>query len=168
MFFALHGQPRLVFSFFFVAHELLQLQFVTCIKYNNCLVFSAIYNVNICTFLIILIALVDASITSYDMKPNVSDVFRICNVMRRTGCAVGDTAALRTLDNDKAHGPDGIPARLLTGIVYLIAPSLCDLFNKSLRTGVVPRDWKLANVVPVFKKGDKDMFKITDQYLCCL
>ena len=29
------------------------------------------------------------------MKPNVSDVFRICNVMRRTGCAVGDTAALK-------------------------------------------------------------------------
>ena len=97
MFFALHGQPRLVFSFLFVAHELLQLQFVTCIKYNNCLVFSTIYNVNICTFLIILTALVDASITSYDMKPNVSDVFRICNVMPRTGCAVGDTAALSIL-----------------------------------------------------------------------
>ena len=77
-------------------------------------------------------------------------------------------AVLRTLDNDKAHGPDGIPARILTGIVYLIAPSLCDLFNKSLRTGVVPRDWKLANVVPVLKKGDKDMLKITHQYLCCL
>ena len=77
-------------------------------------------------------------------------------------------AVLRTLDNDKAHGPDGIPARLLTETASVIAPSLCDLFNKSLRTGVVPREWKLANVVPVFKKGDKEMLKITDQYLCCL
>jgi hypothetical protein len=77
-------------------------------------------------------------------------------------------AVLRTLDNDKAHGSDGIPARLLTETAYLIAPSLCDLFNKSLRTGVLPRDWKLANVVPVFMKGDKEMLKITDQYLCCL
>ena len=39
-FFVLHGQPRLEFSFLFVAHELLQLQLMlTCFKYNNCLVF---------------------------------------------------------------------------------------------------------------------------------
>ena len=63
---------------------------------------------------------------------------------------------LRNLDNNKAHGPDGIPARLLTETAYQIAPSLCDLFNKSLRTGVVPQDWKLANVVPVYKKEDKE------------
>lgn len=94
-FFALYGQPRLVFSFLFVAHELLQLQLLTCIKYSYCLVFSAIDNVNICTFLIILTALVDASITSHDTKSNVSNIFRIHNVMRRTGCAAGDTAALK-------------------------------------------------------------------------
>ncbi|CAB4014660.1 Hypothetical predicted protein [Paramuricea clavata] len=48
---------------------------------------------------------------------------------------------LRTLDNDKAHGiPDEIPARLLTETASQIAPSLCQLFNKSLRIGVVPFD----------------------------
>jgi hypothetical protein len=61
-------------------------------------------------------------------------------------------AVLRALDNDKAQGPDGIPSRLLTETADQIAPSLCDLFNKSLRTGVVPRDWKLANVVPSLKR----------------
>jgi hypothetical protein len=30
------------------------------------------------------------------------------------------------------------------------------LFNKSLRIGVVPFDWKLANVVPAHKKGDQE------------
>ena len=63
---------------------------------------------------------------------------------------------LRSLDTNKAHGPDEIPARLLTETAIQIAPSLCKLFNKSLSTGVVPRDWKLANVVPVYKKGDKE------------
>jgi hypothetical protein len=29
------------------------------------------------------------------------------------------------------------------------------LFHKSLRLGTVPEEWKLANVVPVFKKGEK-------------
>ncbi|CAB3982957.1 Hypothetical predicted protein [Paramuricea clavata] len=65
-------------------------------------------------------------------------------------------SVLRNLDNNKAHGPDEIPARLLTETAYQIAPSLCLLFNKSLKSGIVPREWKLANVVPIHKKGDKD------------
>ena len=48
-------------------------------------------------------------------------------------------AVLRNLDNNKAHGPDGVPARLLTETAYQIAPSLCALFNKSLRCGNLPR-----------------------------
>jgi hypothetical protein len=46
-------------------------------------------------------------------------------------------------------------AKLLKETASIIAPSLCKLFNKSLHLGVVPEEWKLANVVPVFKKGDK-------------
>ena len=64
-------------------------------------------------------------------------------------------AVLRNLGNNKAHGPDGVPARLLTETAYQIAPSLCALFNKSLRCGSLPDDWKLANVVPVHKRGEK-------------
>ena len=63
---------------------------------------------------------------------------------------------LKTLDSNKATGPDEIPARLLKVTASTIAPSLCKLFNKSLRLGMVPEEWKLANVVPVFKKGEKD------------
>ena len=39
---------------------------------------------------------------------------------------------------------------------YIIVPSLCKLLNKSLSLGTLPEDWKLANVVPAFKKGDKE------------
>ncbi|CAB4001796.1 Hypothetical predicted protein, partial [Paramuricea clavata] len=38
-------------------------------------------------------------------------------------------------------------------------PSLCQLFNKSLRIGVVPFDWKVTNVVPAYKKGDQEFVK---------
>ena len=62
---------------------------------------------------------------------------------------------LANLNINKAFGPDGIPARLLTETSSLIAPSLCALFNKSLRCGVLPDEWKLANVVPVYKRGVK-------------
>ena len=62
---------------------------------------------------------------------------------------------LKCLDSNKSTGPDEIPARLLKITAPIIAPSLCKLFNKSLRLGSVPEEWKLANVVPVHKKGDK-------------
>ena len=66
-------------------------------------------------------------------------------------------SVLINLDNNKAQGPDGIPARLLTETAFQITPSLCSLFNKSLRSGILPDDWKLANVVPVQKKETKHM-----------
>ena len=37
-----------------------------------------------------------------------------------------------------------------------IALSLASLFNKSLYSAVVPDEWKLANVAPVFKRGIKE------------
>ena len=55
-------------------------------------------------------------------------------------------SVLRNLDNNKAHGPDEIPARVLTETAYQIAPSLYLLFNKSLKNGIVPREWKRALV----------------------
>jgi hypothetical protein len=36
-----------------------------------------------------------------------------------------------------------------------LAPVLADIFNKSLRTGGVPKDWREANVAPIFKKGKR-------------
>ena len=65
-------------------------------------------------------------------------------------------AVLLSLDVSKATGPDGIPARLLRETADVIAPSLCCLFNKSLSSGSIPTERKLANVVPVYKKEDRE------------
>ena len=64
-------------------------------------------------------------------------------------------AVTMNINNQKVHGPDNIPARLLKETAVQIASSLCFLFNKSLRVDVVPDEWKLANVVPVYKHGEK-------------
>ena len=63
-------------------------------------------------------------------------------------------AALLSLDTNKATGPDEIPPRLLKECAHQIAPSLCLLFNQSLRHGSLPEEWKLANIIPIHKKGD--------------
>ena len=59
------------------------------------------------------------------------------------------------LDSSKAQGPDGIPVRLLKETALQVAPSLRALFNKSLNVGALPDEWKVANVVPVHKHGEK-------------
>ena len=64
-------------------------------------------------------------------------------------------AVINNLDSNKAQGPDGIPVRLLKETAMHVAPSLPVLFNKSLNIGVLPDEWKLANVVPVHKHGEK-------------
>jgi hypothetical protein len=62
---------------------------------------------------------------------------------------------LKGLNPHKATGPDCIPARFLKETAESIAPSLATLFQASIDQGVTPSDWGKANVVPLFKKGDK-------------
>ena len=66
-------------------------------------------------------------------------------------------AVLHNLDPNKACGPDDIPARLLKSTAAAISPSLCRLFNMSLSLGVVPGDWKKANISPVYKSKDPSL-----------
>ena len=47
-------------------------------------------------------------------------------------------ATLRSLNPDKALGPDGIPGRILKETAQQIAPSLTLLFKKSLHSAVIP------------------------------
>ena len=53
-------------------------------------------------------------------------------------------------------GPDKITAKVLLELKDELAIPLCIIFMKSLKEGKVPRDWKLANVTPIFKKGKKE------------
>ena len=61
---------------------------------------------------------------------------------------------LRKVDARKATGSDGVPGSLLLATADIIAPSLTQLFNMSLKSGIVPRAFKLAEVRPLFQSGD--------------
>ena len=60
---------------------------------------------------------------------------------------------LSGLNIHKSAGPDKINATILKETREVTAPILCLIFCCSLRTGVVPKDWKQANVVPIYKRG---------------
>ena len=62
---------------------------------------------------------------------------------------------LKNIKPYKATGPDSIPARLLNELSVQLAPALTFIYQNSITAGEVPDDWKMAHVVPIFKKGDK-------------
>ena len=66
---------------------------------------------------------------------------------------------LKTIDINKSQGPDGISGAVLKYCAPSLANPLSILFNISYSSGQFPSDWKLANVVPVHKKGDKSDIK---------
>ena len=62
---------------------------------------------------------------------------------------------LKLLNVSKASGSDLISPRLLKEGAPVLSTHLANLFNKSIETSVFPSQWKLANVIPVHKKGDR-------------
>ena len=67
----------------------------------------------------------------------------------------GVVKLLTGLKPHKATGPDQIPTMLLKSLAAELTPTLTSFFQTSLDQGTLPQDWKSANVVPIFKKGDK-------------
>ena len=63
--------------------------------------------------------------------------------------------ALNNMKTNKSPGPDNIYPTLLKETKSEIVDTLTSLFNISLRQGLVHADWKTANVIPIFKKGDR-------------
>ena len=64
---------------------------------------------------------------------------------------------LKNLKPGKAAGPDKLKPLLLKELRDEIAPIIKVIFDKSLQTGTLPTEWLTANVMPVFKKGDKSL-----------
>ena len=62
---------------------------------------------------------------------------------------------LRNLNIHKATGPDNVPSRLLKAVAPQISPTFTTFFQASIDQGKIPMEWKTANVVPIFKKGDR-------------
>ena len=74
--------------------------------------------------------------------------FKFAGVSEKFVCA-----KLRGLKTGKAVGTDNIPARLLIDSATIVAKPLTKILIFSLQHGEVPKEWKTARVIPLFKKG---------------
>ena len=69
------------------------------------------------------------------------------------------TSLIRNLNPNKATGSDGISGQMLLLCDNSVVLPLKIIFKNILATSTFPNMWKLANVTPIFKKGDKQLIK---------
>ena len=66
---------------------------------------------------------------------------------------------IRNLNINKASGADGISGQMLRLCDYSVVLHLKIIFENIVSSSVYLDMWKLANVTPIFKKGDKQSIK---------
>ena len=64
---------------------------------------------------------------------------------------------INNMKENKSPGVDGISPKILKETVEHISTPLANVFNMSLHEGIVPLEWKEANIIPLFKKGSRMM-----------
>ena len=77
---------------------------------------------------------------------------------RMNGIAVsteGVTILLKGLNPSKAMGPDELHPKILKEFAAELGPVFAHLSQQSLDNGEIPEEWSLANICPLFKKGDR-------------
>ena len=62
---------------------------------------------------------------------------------------------IKRLKPDSASGPDLVSSRTLLETADILSVPLSLMFTRSLEEGVVPDEWRKANVTPIFKAGSK-------------
>ena len=54
-------------------------------------------------------------------------------------------------------GPNELHPRVLKELATELGPIFAHLFKQSIDKGEIPKEWFLANICPLFKKGDRSL-----------
>ena len=86
-------------------------------------------------------SLIQSSCNSFFLEPIVEEVVNY----------------IRTMNPSKSTGRHGIPAKYIKMSGSVIAPVPSNIFNACISTGYFPKVLKTAEVVPIFKKGEREL-----------
>ena len=63
---------------------------------------------------------------------------------------------INNMKENKSPGLDGISPKIMKESVEQISTPLAHIFNMSLQEGIVPLEWKEANIIPLLKKCSRN------------
>ena len=69
---------------------------------------------------------------------------------------IANASKINNMKENKSPGVDGLSPKILKETVEQISKPLAHVFNMSLQEGIVPVEWKEANIIPLFKKGSRN------------
>ena len=72
---------------------------------------------------------------------------------------------LVSLKTGKSPGPAGWPAEVFKQCADQLCVPLSILFIKSLASGILPEDWKISYITPIYKKVTRLRLIITAQFV---
>ena len=84
------------------------------------------------------------------LPPQVNSRFRLKIITE-----ISVLKAIKGLKPKRSFGPDKVSSFFIRIAAPVIAKSLANIYNTSIRSGVFPKDWKIAKVAPIFKSGSK-------------
>ena len=64
---------------------------------------------------------------------------------------------INALNINKSPGPDNISPKIIKSVGDVIAEPLSFVYNLSFSCGVVPDALKISKVIPIYKKGERDI-----------
>ena len=94
----------------------------------------------------------ETSTASYDYAANTQ------NNEELNQCITSEEifSAVKSLKNNKSPGSDNILNEHIKCTIHAMLPTYTKLFNLVFDTGIVPENWVLGNILPIYKnKGDK-------------
>lgn len=63
--------------------------------------------------------------------------------------------AIKSIENGKAAGNDEITPEMLIYLGVNRTQFLLQMCRRTWKEGKVPRDWEMAVILPIYKKGDR-------------
>lgn len=64
---------------------------------------------------------------------------------------------MKSMNIHKPVGPNEMRPRVLRELADVVSKPLSIIFEKSLQSGKVPRDWRKGNITAVFRKDNKEV-----------
>ena len=95
--------------------------------------------------------------SSLDVNLSSSDVVNPYLLFNVTTSASEVQGILGNLDISKSAGMDNLPAQILKTCAHELSIPLADLFNLSLKSGVMPTLWRSANITPLHKGDNREL-----------